>query len=318
MFNNIKKILITGCGGDIGISIGKILKSSFDKITLIGTDLYDDYPAHTLCDHMEIVPRANEADYLEKLQVYTEKNKPDLIIPSTEEELSTFYKNDISSNFEGIPIIMASKKALELGLDKLATNSFLQENNLPAPWTELGSNNPFEIPCIHKERMGHGSQSVHLVRDKESANYYKKKGDTCIWQEHIIPADQEYTCGLFRSSQGETREIIFKRKLVGGITGSGELVQNKEISELLKSIAEKLDLVGSINIQLRLSDKGPMVFEINARFSSTVYFRHLMGFEDLLWSIQDRLKMKLSSYSPPQNGLRFYRMSDEVIVAPKN
>ena len=54
-------------------------------------------------------------------------------------------------------------------------------------------------------------------------------------------------------------------------------------------IAESLDLFGSINIQLRLVEKeGPMVFEINPRFSSTVGMRHMIGFSDLIWSIEEQ------------------------------
>jgi carbamoyl-phosphate synthase large subunit len=52
-------------------------------------------------------------------------------------------------------------------------------------------------------------------------------------------------------------------------------------------IAEGLDLRGSMNVQLRLTDEGPRVFEINPRFSSTVLMRHRMGFSDVLWAIEE-------------------------------
>ena len=52
-------------------------------------------------------------------------------------------------------------------------------------------------------------------------------------------------------------------------------------------IAEGLDLRGSMNIQLRLTDKGPRVFEINPRFSSTVLMRHRIGFSDVLWALEE-------------------------------
>ena len=52
-------------------------------------------------------------------------------------------------------------------------------------------------------------------------------------------------------------------------------------------IAKGLDLRGSMNIQLRLTDKGPRVFEINPRFSSTVLMRHRLGYTDVLWALDE-------------------------------
>lgn len=52
-------------------------------------------------------------------------------------------------------------------------------------------------------------------------------------------------------------------------------------------IAQGLDLCGSMNIQLRLTENGPRVFEINPRFSSTVLMRHRMGYTDVLWAIDE-------------------------------
>jgi len=42
-----------------------------------------------------------------------------------------------------------------------------------------------------------------------------------------------------------------------------------------------------MNVQLRLTDKGPRVFEINPRFSSTVLMRHRLGYCDVLWAMDE-------------------------------
>ena len=56
---------------------------------------------------------------------------------------------------------------------------------------------------------------------------------------------------------------------------------------MCESVAAGMNLYGSINIQLRITDKGPRIFEINPRFSSTVLMRHRIGFCDLLWAIDE-------------------------------
>jgi carbamoyl-phosphate synthase large subunit len=53
------------------------------------------------------------------------------------------------------------------------------------------------------------------------------------------------------------------------------------------SIAIGLDLRGSMNVQMRLTDQGPRVFEINPRFSSTVLMRHRIGFTDVIWALNE-------------------------------
>ena len=78
-------------------------------------------------------------------------------------------------------------------------------------------------------------------------------------------------------------------------------------------MAVKLNLVGSINVQLRITNHLPKIFEINPRFSSTVLFRHLFGFKDLEWSIKDLFGIALESYSPPKVGSKFYKGFNEYI-----
>ena len=42
----------------------------------------------------------------------------------------------------------------------------------------------------------------------------------------------------------------------------------------------EIDFFGPANFQLILTKKGPMIFEINPRFSSTVLMRNYLGFTD--------------------------------------
>ena len=79
-------------------------------------------------------------------------------------------------------------------------------------------------------------------------------------------------------------------------SGYGEIIEDDRIEHLLVKLAKFLNLRGSINVQLRIHKEQPTVFEINPRFSSTVLFRHLFGFKDLLWSIEYLFNQNISSY----------------------
>ena len=127
----------------------------------------------------------------------------------------------------------------------------------------------------------------------------------------------EYTCGIFRKKNGEVKTIAFRRQLSsnnGGYTLYGEVVQNSVIDRLLLNISEKINLNGSINVQLRLSNSNiPYVFEFNPRFSSTVLFRHLIGYEDLIWAIKEYFNIETNIDIKIKFGVKFYKGYNEYI-----
>jgi carbamoyl-phosphate synthase large subunit len=102
--------------------------------------------------------------------------------------------------------------------------------------------------------------------------------------------------------------------LQGGYTSAGEVVCDDAVDDYLRRIAVALDLQGSANVQLIRTDTGPMAFEINPRFSSTVMFRHLMGFRDFVWALQDLKEIDLEPYQPVKQGTRFYRCPREFLI----
>ena len=306
------RILVTGCGGEIGLGIGRILQKENITSEIIGCDIHEDHPGSFIFNRVEIISRADSSTFLESLNYLINKNSIDVVIPTSEPELRVLSNKNLYEKVDS-KIIMANPRALEVGFDKLATAEMLRINKLPYPWTMMvREGNPRELPCIIKDRFGSGSRSINKV-EKDLLDYYLKHRQQDIWQEYLTPDDQEFTCGLFRSASGETRTITFKRVLRGGHTVSGEVVENNEINDLLISIANILQLSGSINVQLRLANYRPVVFEINPRFSSTVVFRHILGFRDLIWCLEDKEKKPISKYLSPKLGTRFYRGDTEYI-----
>lgn len=302
-------VLVTGAAGDIGQSICKILKSDVRFNKVIGTDLLGDHLGKFIFDEVKVVPRSDDQNYKTELSQIINQFGIDILIPGSEPELKYFQCNPFPSH-SPFEVVHANPEALEVGFDKFLTAIFLQKNSLPFPITELvNEETNWDIPFIAKAREGSGSKSVYLVKEEIDWAYIKTKHKDFIVQEYIDGDDQEYTCGLFRSRKGEIRSVLVKRRLMSGsgLTGVGEIVKDNEIDLLLSKIATGLNLIGSINVQLRKSDKGPMVFEINPRFSSTVLFRHLLGFQDLIWSIEDMMGETLSDYTAVPEGKKFYR-----------
>lgn len=314
MIKDKLNILVTGCGGDIGQSIGKILNEYTLVNNLYGCDISDKNAAKFIFSNFFLGLACNDPKYISNLENIVKEKNIDLIIPISEPELRFLSKLKISKIGKA-DLILASAEALEVGFDKLNTANFLKKENLPFPITHSVTTIDVidKFPVILKSRTGSGSSNVSIVRDNDSFVSIKKSNPDFIVQEFLDGDSGEFTCGVFRSKGGIVRSIILKRELMGGFTGYGEVIENKEIEKLLHNLAAKLQLTGSINVQLRLTSKGPVVFEINPRFSSTVRFRHLFGFKDVEWSIEDRLDIPLSNYNETAVGKKLYKGFNEYI-----
>lgn len=307
-------ILVTGCGGDIGQSIGKILNEYGIVNNLYGCDISDKNAAKFIYSNFFLGLACKDPNYISNLEIIVKEKNIDFIIPISEPELRFLSKLKIRK-IGSAELIVASAEALEVGFDKLNTADFLKIENLPFPITHSVKDieNVEKFPVIMKSRTGSGSSNVKIVGDNHTFIFIKNGNPDFIVQEFLDGDNGEYTCGVFRSKSGIIRSIILKRELMGGFTGYGEVIANKEIDKLLHDVAEKLNLIGSINIQLRLTSRGPVVFEINPRFSSTVRFRHLFGFKDLEWSIEDKLGLPISAYTETAIGKKLFKGFNEYI-----
>jgi carbamoyl-phosphate synthase large subunit len=74
--------------------------------------------------------------------------------------------------------------------------------------------------------------------------------------------------------------IVMKRILRDGDTYKCFVVKNKAIEDIIRTAMSRLKPFGACNVQLRLKDNEPYIFEINARCSGTTAARALCGFNE--------------------------------------
>lgn len=310
----LNNVLVTGAAGDIGLGMAKIL-TEIDWIShVFGMDLHNQLPTKLYYTDFFIAPSVHKEQYLEFLKEIVKNNKIDLIIPSSEPELRFFVKNSISE-IDQTPILLPTSEVMNIGFDKMKTAQFLKDNGFDYPWTVNANGNfPKEIPCIKKMTTGSGSKSVEVITSEmDESNLIDN--DEWIYQELLLPDDQEYTCGVYRSVNESVHSIVFKRTLSGGRTGYAEVIKNQVIEDFITQLSEKIGFIGSVNFQLRLTDRGPILFEINPRFSSTLVFRHKLGFKDLEWAILDKFnQLEPINYDDRLIiGKKIFRSDSEII-----
>lgn len=282
----MKTILITAIGGDIAQGVASIIREARPEYRLIGTDMHTQHGGTLFVDNFHLVPAASNPVYTGAVAAIVKREKVDAFLPLSEVELGVWLES--SGILGDVDWIFPGKTVVHAGLDKLETAMQLQALALPAPWTMSASDGqPKSCPCIFKGRYGSGSRNIFLVRDQTDAEYLHRRYPESVYQELLEPEEQEITCAVFRSAEGKVATFQMLRKLTGGLTGWVETIENEEVSAMCERVAVGLELRGSMNIQMRITDVGPRIFEINPRFSSTALIRHRLGFSDVLWSLDD-------------------------------
>jgi carbamoyl-phosphate synthase large subunit len=283
-----RRILVTGIGGDIGQSIAKCLKDSGMGNNIAGCDI-DPYAAgRILAEKFYKSPWAREKkSYSSFITNICKKERIQYIFPSSEPEIMFF---DSERNFfskKGITVFINDHFCIKTFFDKYATVTFLKNNGFLYPRTyrldEFRNQLPY--PVLLKQLRGWGGKGQHVIHDRSELSVYRKTCPGACIQEIIGSPQKEYTASVF--SDGKTvQAICFERSLgYGSLTKVAKLINDRTVNDLAEKLAGAVNLKGSLNIQLRKTPQGYVPFEINPRFSSTVYIRHHFGFQDVRWWI---------------------------------
>ena len=306
------KFLVTGVGGDVAQGICKVISGSFTDAVIVGSDIGHKHAGRLFVESFNLVPRADSNTYVTSIKALIDEFNIDILIPTSEPEIEVL--TQISESILPCKILTPGRKVVKFCLDKFETNRFLNSIGLEVPWTiRSGDSLPSEYPCIFKGAKGAGSKVLYIVGDEPEARYLAEKHPDAIFQELLLPDDKEITCAIFRSSSGAIAVLQLQRSLVGGATSWAKVIFDSEIDRTCRLIATELELIGSMNVQLRLTEAGPRVFEINPRFSSTVFMRYLIGFNDVLWSVNDYLGIE-SSFPDIAVNTELVRVFDSKIL----
>ena len=127
---------------------------------------------------------------------------------------------------------------------------------------------------------GARSKNTYVARSEKAFDVYRQlvDPDNCIVQEYI--EGDEYTCGSVTLDEKCVGVIVMRRILRDGDTYKAFVDRNPKLESEVRSIVSALKPFGACNVQLRVRNGTPYVFEINARCSGTTAARALAGFNE--------------------------------------
>lgn len=290
--NGPLNVLVTGAGSVYGQGIIRALKASVLPIEIIAIDTNPYSLGLFSADKSFIAPRAadEESYYMFIKNLCIDHQIKAIFIGSTAE--LPFYSRNRESieRSAGAKVFVNSPAVIELCTDKWMTMCHLSRDRFQIPASirypeDAGMLSSFiesaGFPLIVKPRFGRGSVGVVLVKDKQQLLENIKGKESLIIQEYLTDEEQEFTVGICINQKGKViSKIALRRYLLEGVSIAAVSDGYHEIADYCAVVASTLGAYGAINIQLRLKDGMPVIFEINPRFSSSTGMRLLFGINE--------------------------------------
>jgi carbamoylphosphate synthase large subunit len=180
--------------------------------------------------------------------------------------------------------LTSTPELVKLMRDKLLLTEELISSNfdqfVPKTWTNPADST---FPCILKRRDLNGGQGIRILRSvldlQEALTEFEFQGTQYFFQE-LVSANEEYVCHLVAMKgeilfsnyfgYGMPHPDVVRRR--GGQTTFTNLGSNLDykVSSVFKNIINHLNYSGPCNIDFKLINGLPKIFEINPRLGGSL------------------------------------------------
>src|SRR5579872_3545760 len=288
-------VLVTAAGGIVSQGIIKSLKLSNMKkdhpimYEIVATDINAQAAGLYRSDIGILVPPTSSSDYVDSIiKICKEQNIQAIFVGSTEELLSIAFAKEKIAKETGTVVLTNTINVISIATDKWKTFEFLTKNNLPCAESSLPENQEefiekFGFPLVVKPREGHGSLHFYIVNNRDeitqAISAIQKAGWRPIIQEYLDGENVEFTSGVVVNRTGENvmSSITMRKTLKQGQTYKAFVDDFHDVRKSAEETALKFGCRGSINIQAKMIENTPKIFEINPRFSATCPIRAVAG-----------------------------------------
>jgi carbamoyl-phosphate synthase large subunit len=240
--------------------------------SVVVTDVNPLSPAIYAAGRAYRVPLASDPAYFDEVREIAVAERVALVVPTIDDELPGFAKMRNRFEAEGIAVAVSPFETTRICNDKLATCRTLRERGLPAAATFLPDSLPEDLafPLFVKPRLGRGGVGAFPIHDRRQLEFFVDYVPDAIVQEYLD--GPEYTIDMLCDFAGRPLSIVPRERVVirAGVIDRGRTVKDSRLIDLAAACAAKIAFAGAVNIQCRLVDGRPVVFEINPRFSGGI------------------------------------------------
>jgi carbamoyl-phosphate synthase large subunit len=305
-------VVVTGVGGGVGESVLRALRLSKHRWRVVGLDAELWGAGLYACHTGYRVPPARDEEYINSLMSIIRSEGASVVIPGSDPELPALAAHRDSLRDAGVIPLVGGTEAVRLCRDKLAGARFFQEHGLPFVRTvpireaetlveEVG------FPLVVKPVGGSASRGVAVVFDDQELARYSDREDLVV-QEYLVPAttgrgkaelrrqdverdgilrqEHEISVQVLHDHEGHYLQTFTSRNVLhhGVPVQIDPWPAAPAVEPVARKMAEllmKQGLMGPCNFQCKLTEAGPVFFEINPRFTGITAVRAAMGFNEV-------------------------------------
>ncbi len=270
-------------------------------------------------DRAFAVPRSDSSGFIDAVYDIAKENGVALVVPTIDTELPPVAEAAGRFSAAGIRVHVSPPPVIAVVRDKLETARVLSAAGVPTPETfDLESfrrsGGDISAPLFMKPRSGSASRGLKLIQSRDDLP--AKTDEPMIGQEHLSGA--EYTINMFIDEGGTLQAVVPHRRLSirAGEVEKGRTERRPDFAEFAEGIVRALpDAVGVQCFQVIVDrERGPKVFEINARFGGGYPLAHQAGATFARWLLEEVAGQTSSANDDWREGVTMLRYDEAIYL----
>jgi len=239
---------------------------------VIVTDINPLSPAVHVADRAYLVPLSSSPGYLNEIWTICDAEHVRLVVPTIDDELELFASAKETFARRGVAVAVSSPDTAAICNDKYATCVHLRAHGVSAAETFLPGTLPAvpRFPLFVKPRVGRGGVGAYRARDRRELEFFLDYVQGAIVQEYLD--GPEFTIDVLCDDAGRVLSVVPRERVVirAGVIDRGRTSNDPALMALALRCAEALPFAGAVNLQCRVVNGRPTIFEINPRFSGGI------------------------------------------------
>lgn len=283
-------VLVTAASRRVPLvrAFGRALAALGVNGRVVVTDVNPLSPAVHVADAAYEVPLSSSPGYLDVVDDICKTEDVRLVVPTIDDELPVFAAAVDRFRAAGRMVAVSSLDTTLACNDKYETCRRLRNAGVAAAATFLPDQLPSDLdyPIFLKPRFGRGSIGAHTVQVARHLPFFLDLVAQPVLQTYLH--GPEYTIDLFCDAQGTPVSAVPRERVVvrAGVIDRGRTVRDPALIDLALACARVFPFFGPINIQCRVVEGVPTVFEINPSFSGGIPLTIASGADFPRWLLE--------------------------------
>lgn len=308
--NPVMNVLLTSAGSGVGEAIYKSLAISGLNTIIVATDISGFNSGAFRCDRAYKVVPPDDPRYTQQIIDICGQQQIDVVLSGSDTELEKLSELNAAKSLNST-IVVGAPDAVRICRDKRQTCNFYRERNLPFVDTVLFDGvekiiRDHGFPILAKPTGGSGSIGVKVLMDQRELDDLQNK-DAYIFQEYLLSENWPVNKGnLAREDVMKSGTLVQKdeisiqvllgrkRDILGTFMSRNVLKfgmptkiypfvcdEYEDVARRMALCLADIGMIGPVNLQCKITDRGPVFFEINPRFTGITSVRATLGFREV-------------------------------------